>query len=111
LTQICQTNLEGAGEERRMRKWETAVMIAILMLSGRTARAQVITATIYGSVSDPVGASVPGATVALHHQQTGATITKVSGDTGDFQFDFLRVGTYTITIEAKGFKRYQSSGI
>ena len=73
--------------------------------------AQVSTATLYGTVTDPTGASVAGATITLKHQQTGTVLSKVAGDGGDFQFDFLRVGTYTIQIEARGFKRFQAVGI
>lgn len=84
---------------------------SLLIVSTGTIGAQVTTATLSGTVADPTGASTPEATVTLTHQQTGAVITKVTGGDGDFQFDFLRVGTYNITIEAKGFKRYESRGI
>jgi len=54
---------------------------------------------------------VPDATVTLTQDETGAVSTKMTGRDGDFQFDFLRVGNYTINIEAKGFKRYAAKGI
>jgi len=76
-----------------------------------TSSAQVTTATVYGTVNDPSGASIPAATVTLKHQETGAVATKVTTDTGDFQFDFVRVGAYTLTIEGRGFRRHQSSGM
>jgi hypothetical protein len=85
--------------------------LAFLLLFAASGPAQVTTATFYGTVTDPSGANIPGATVTLTHQQTGATIAKVTGDEGDCQFDFLRVGTYTIQIEAPGFKRFLSSAI
>src|SRR5262245_45352681 len=94
-----------------MFRLKAAVVLSACLLFSRIGLAQVTTATIYGTVTDPGGASIPGATVALTHQQTGSTMTRVSEDTGDFQFDFLRVGTYTLNITARGFKRYQSSGI
>lgn len=72
---------------------------------------QVTTATFYGLITDPSGAAAPGATVTLTHQGTGATTTKTSDSAGEFQFDFLRVGSYTLRIEAAGFKRFESSGI
>ena len=75
------------------------------------AAGQVSTATLYGSVTDPSGANIPGAAVTLKHEQTGAAISKVAGSAGDFQFDFLRVGNYTIQIEAPGFKRSQAVGL
>jgi hypothetical protein len=85
--------------------------LAGFTLAGALGWAQVTTATFYGVLTDPSGASVPGATVALTHQGTGATTTKTSDSVGEFQFDFLRVGVYTLRIEARGFKRFESSGI
>jgi Carboxypeptidase regulatory-like domain/TonB-dependent Receptor Plug Domain len=86
------------------------VLLALLLSSAGNARPQVTTATVYGTVTDPTGASIPGATVNLTQQETSAVSSKVTTETGEFQFDFLRVGTYTLTIEAKGFKRHQSTG-
>src|SRR5262249_27743938 len=88
----------------------TAVYWMLFVSTATVGHAQVTTATVYGTATDPSGALIPGAVVTLRHLQTGAALTKVTGDRGDFQFDFLRVGTYTIQIEAKGFKRFQSSG-
>lgn len=75
------------------------------------ARAQQTTATFYGIITDPTGAVIPGASVSLAHDATGAVVRKVSDTAGEFQFDFLRVGAYTLRIEAAGFKRYESRGI
>ena len=86
-------------------------LVSLLIVSAGSGWAQVTTATLSGTVTDPTGASTPGATVTLTHQETGTVISKVAGRDGDFQFDFLRVGTYNITIEAKGFKRYETRGI
>ncbi len=73
--------------------------------------AQVTTATVYGTVLDSSGSIVPGATVNLTHEETGGSQTKTTSSTGEFAFDFLRVGTYSIRIEAPGFKSFASSGI
>lgn len=87
------------------------LFVGIVLASATSQWAQVTTATFGGTVTDPSGANIPGASVTIKHQQTGAAITKTAGDAGDFQFDFLRVGSYTIQIEASGFKRSQSSAI
>jgi outer membrane receptor protein involved in Fe transport len=87
------------------------IFLAILLVPGGTAWAQVTTATFSGTVTDPTGAATPDATVTLTQDETGIVVTKVTGRDGDFQFDFLKVGTYTINIEAKGFKRYAAKGI
>jgi hypothetical protein len=72
---------------------------------------QVTTATFFGIVTDPTGAVVPDAQVNFIHEETGSVATKVSDPAGEFQFDFLRVGRYTLTIQAAGFKRYENKGI
>jgi len=88
-----------------------AVVLATLLLSSAATNAQVTTATIYGTVVDAMGARIPGAAVNLTQQETGATSSKITNETGDFQFDFVRPGTYTIAIDLAGFKKYQASGI
>ncbi|HJZ99984.1 MAG TPA: TonB-dependent receptor [Candidatus Solibacter sp.] len=81
------------------------------MLVSQVARAQVTTASLYGTVLDPTGAAIPSAALTLVHDDTGTTLTRNSNATGEFGFDFLRVGSYTLRIEAKGFKRYESNNI
>lgn len=86
--------------------------ISLLLLAlGAVAWSQVTTATFYGIVNDSSGAVVPGATVTLTHQDTNASATRTSDAAGEFAFDFLRVGTYRLRIEAPGFKRYEQTGI
>jgi outer membrane receptor protein involved in Fe transport len=72
---------------------------------------QASSATLQGRVTDPSGAVIAGATVTLTNQDTQAKITKVSSSTGDFSFTFVPVGTYTLTIEGKGFRPYVASGV
>jgi outer membrane receptor protein involved in Fe transport len=62
-------------------------------------------------VVDPSGAAVPGAAVSLHHDATSATIVKTTDGSGEFVFNFLHVGVYTLNIEAPGFKKFQISGL
>ncbi len=74
------------------------------------ALAQVTTATFYGTVTDPGGAVIPGATATLTNVDTNQSQTKTSNDAGEFTFDYIRVGKYTVVIEARGFKRYSATG-
>ncbi len=85
--------------------------VAVGVLGLQLGWAQLTTATLYGIVNDSSGAVVPGAAVTLVHEATSARTTKLTGETGEFQVDFLRVGSYTLTIEAPGFKKYESKGI
>src|SRR5215813_11144690 len=95
-----------AGGAMRQLLWAS-----ILIFAATASQAQVTTATFYGTVTDPSGALIPGATVTLSHQGTGITTTKTTDEAGSFVFDFLRVGSYALTIEVAGFKTYRSSGI
>ena len=73
--------------------------------------AQVTTATLYGSVADPSGAAIPGAIVTIIHEDTNAALERTADSNGEFTFDFLRVGSYTVRVEARGFKRYEARGL
>ena len=81
----------------------------LVLLFAAVGWSQTTTATVYGTVTDPSGAVIQGATVTMTHEATAGVATKTTGATGEFQFDFLRVGVYTLSIEMQGFKRFQSS--
>ena len=85
--------------------------LSVFLFCGCLAWGQVTTATFYGILNDSTGAVIPGAAVSLVHEQTGAVVHKVSHGQGEFVFDFLRVGKYTLQIEASGFKKYEATGM
>jgi len=68
---------------------------------------QVITGDIVGSVSDPTGAAVPGAAVTVINAGTQFTRKTETNTTGDYTFNLLPTGTYSISVEAKGFKAFK----
>jgi carboxypeptidase family protein/TonB-dependent receptor-like protein len=84
----------------------TAMLVAAFVSAGV---AQVTTATFYGSVTDSSQAVLPGASVTMAHQGTGATTNKITDEKGEFAFTFLPPGKYTLKIELPGFKTYVSS--
>ncbi|WP_420236409.1 carboxypeptidase regulatory-like domain-containing protein [Telmatobacter bradus] len=65
--------------------------------------AQVNTASIRGNVTDPVGANIAGAQVKLLNLMTSAERVVEADGNGTFNFQFVPVGTYRITISAPGF--------
>jgi Carboxypeptidase regulatory-like domain len=74
-------------------------------------RAQGIFATLTGVVSDPSGAVIADAKVALKDAVSGsARETSTNGD-GYFTFASVQVGTYNLTVEAKGFQLYKADQI
>src|SRR5262249_26219421 len=84
---------------------------AAMIFGPLTISAQVTTATFYGTVTDASGAAIPAGTVTLTHEGTDTAASRTTDSIGEFAFDFLRVGAYTLRIEATGFKKFESSGI
>lgn len=82
----------------------TMFLCAVLALTG-LASAQTITASITGTASDPSGAVIAGGTVTATNTETNVRTITTTNAEGIYTFPFLRVGPYTITMEAKGFKK------
>lgn len=82
--------------------------IALFILAGfcLTATAQQITAAMAGTVKDPQGEVVAGATVKATNVATGFTRATTSGSDGSYRVDYLPVGTYSLDVEAPGFKKF-----
>src|SRR4051794_22047820 len=85
------------------------VMGALLLLSFGTC-AQTSTTQISGTVSDASGASVPNAAVSLTNEATGVAQKQATTDAGLFAFPSIPAGAYSVRVEAKGFRAYQSKG-
>ncbi len=64
------------------------------------------TATLAGTVKDPSGAVLPGASVVIHNNGTGADRTVVSDSAGQYVVPSLAPGEYNITVTASGFGQY-----
>ncbi len=73
--------------------------------------AQVDTATIVGTVQDSSGAVVPGATVTATESQTNIKTATHADTSGNYVITALKVGNYTVAVEAQGFKKETHSGI
>ncbi len=69
--------------------------------------AQQLGATLTGTVSDPSGAFVPGATLLVHNDDTGVDVRSVvTNDAGNFNITNLAAGHYTVTVNSGGFQTY-----
>jgi hypothetical protein len=60
--------------------------------------------TMTGTVTDPAGASVPGATVVAINAATGVETKTTTTNTGTYTLPYLPAGTYTIRVTAPGFR-------
>ena len=68
-------------------------------------------ASLNGTVTDPTGASVPGAKVTVDNTATGLTRNTQTNDAGLYSVTGLPVGSYDITVEARGFKTVKRTGL
>jgi len=67
--------------------------------------------TITGTIVDPQGSGVPKAKVTILENATGITYTVTSSDTGEFARPLLKPGTYSVTVEAVGFRKAEQKGV
>jgi hypothetical protein len=81
------------------------ILACIPSISGKVAQAQVTTADVLGTVTDTTGAIVPGAKVTLSNTATGVVSSVESNGTGDYIFNLLTPGHYSVAIEAPGYKK------
>ena len=92
-----------------MRKF--LVVALATFLAAFTAFGQSSTGELSGVISSPDGGVIQGATVEVTFNNTGKTVSAVTGGDGAFRFTQLEPGTYTITVKATGFKTLSSSDV
>jgi hypothetical protein len=86
------------------------VVYAAFLLSASFAVSQAPAASVFGTVTDPSGALVPSATVALANGN-GFSKSVKSGANGAFSFNLLQAGSYSLTVNAQGFAPFSLDGI
>ena len=74
-------------------------------------RAQVTTADVVGRVVDASGSVVPAANVTLTNQDTNVSRIVPSNEAGDFVFNLLTPGRYSVKIEKSGFKVFSVTSL
>ena len=88
-------------------------MFAILLLcSPLMARAQELTATLSGVVTDSSGAVIPHASISITQNGVNGAARVVESDgSGNYTATNLAAGTYTITVTASGFQTFKAKDI
>jgi hypothetical protein len=85
--------------------WFAAIFAALLLLLPTLLSAQsIVTGAVSGTITDPSGAVIVGATVNLKNSATSEVLTTTSTSGGIFQFTLLKPGSYTVTVTQTGFK-------
>jgi hypothetical protein len=85
----------------------SAIAIAGLLLLASGAHAQTTSGSFTGTVVDDSGSVLPGATVTITEQETGAFRVQPTSGIGGFTFAAVLPGIYTVRIELQGFSTYE----
>ncbi|MCC6591389.1 MAG: TonB-dependent receptor [Bryobacterales bacterium] len=81
-------------------------LVPLLLCSTSLVFAQDTRARVQGLVSDSSGAVISGAIVTLRNDNTGVQDVQPSRESGQYLFDLVLPGTYTVTVELQGFKQF-----
>lgn len=81
------------------------VVLSVIALGPNRATAQSVFGTISGTVTDASGAAISGATVLVTNTQTNVTATLKTNEAGVYNATSLNPGIYTVSADAKGFKK------
>ncbi len=95
----------------RRTAFSVAVILAVTILFAGQANAQVSGATLSGTVTDPSGAAIAGAKVAITNTATGITRDVTTDAAGLYAAPNLLPGPYEVTVGASGFSTTKQPGI
>src|SRR5689334_8953410 len=88
-----------------------AVTVFSMAQPNRMAAQAVSGSQVSGTVHDPTGAAVAGATVKVTKEDTGLTRTTATDTNGGYVLPDLPVGPYRLEVSYSGFSPYQQTGI
>ncbi len=86
-----------------------ASTFAFLVALTTLALAQSDNTSVNGTVTDPSGAAIANAKVTLKNQNTGAVRTTNTSGAGTYTIPSIPSGTYTLTVEVSGFKKFETT--
>jgi len=81
-------------------------LLAAVCVAAFVAQAQINRGTIFGTVSDTSGASIPGANVSVTNTSTGIIFRSQTNEAGFYSAPDLAVGGYQVSAEKQGFRKF-----
>jgi hypothetical protein len=88
-----------------------SALMSILLAAPAVAQSTAANGAIEGTVSDSSGGVLPGVTVTVFHLETGTERSTVTNEKGLYRAPLLPLGTYRVTAELQGFKKFEQTGI
>jgi hypothetical protein len=87
------------------------LLLAVFLVLGSAAFPQASSSSLQGTVTDPSGSAIPGATVVLTSTESTSERTVETGTQGEYRFLAVPPGTYTLSVTARGFAHYAQTGL
>jgi hypothetical protein len=115
---ISTINLMLMGERLRIQNrtaqfvLQTVLSLSVLSIfSIQPSASQVVTASLFGTVTDKSGAAVPGAKITVTNVATNAVSEATANSSGDFHLSGLPPGVYSVKCSYTGFKTWAATNI
>ena len=89
----------------------SSLIVVLVALFTLLAHAQSNQGALVGTIFDTSQSAIPGASIIARNTATGQTFTAVSTSSGDYRFPSLDIGSYDISVAAKGFQTTRQSGV
>src|SRR5271157_3540118 len=86
-------------------------ILAGALLAAAALLGQFESAEVLGTVRDATGAVVPKASVTLLNQDTGIQAKTTTDENGNYDFFNVKVGRYTVSVEAAGFQKVSTTDV
>jgi len=87
------------------RHFASGAVCALALFCAAVSQAQESRGSITGKVTDPQNAVIPGAAVAVTNTATNTVRRTTTNETGYYEVNYLDPGTYSVAIDAQGFKK------
>ncbi|MDE3103749.1 MAG: TonB-dependent receptor [Acidobacteriota bacterium] len=88
-----------------------SLVLMLLLVAPVQLLAQAVSATLLGTVQDSTGAAVPNAKITAIETATSTRHDTVTNESGNYSLPDLPPGTYSITVEATGFKKQTQQNV
>src|SRR4051794_33838774 len=86
------------------RLWDLCAIAVVFATLTVSAAAQTFRGAIAGTITDASGAALAGADIKALNEDTGLAREVTSGGSGEFAFQDLPLGKYTVTVSRAGFQ-------
>ena len=106
-------SIKRPGSRRLVSPSLCSAVLALVLIASFTSvlRAQTQLATVFGTVTDPSGAVIPGAQITIANQSTGWKRDTVTDTAGEYHLAGLPTGHYSLRIEKAGFQSQVREGV